>query len=105
METITDNFRRNLVVYITFVFVLISRATMYSPWLEDWDSVQYALALDDYSIANHTPHPPGYPVYIATGRIIDIFAKNDVFALTLLSVVAGSGLFFGIFLPGSKNDE
>lgn len=37
--------------------------------LEDIDSVNFALGLRDFDVATHRPHPPGYPVYIAIGKI------------------------------------
>lgn len=40
-----------------------------APSLEDIDSANFALALRDYDVAQHQPHPPGYPVYIALGRL------------------------------------
>lgn len=39
-------------------------------WLEDIDSVNFALGLRDFDIAAHRPHPPGYPVYIAVGKVM-----------------------------------
>src|SRR5919109_3285326 len=40
-----------------------------APSLEDIDSINFALGLRDFDPAAHQPHPPGYPVYIALGRI------------------------------------
>jgi hypothetical protein len=40
-----------------------------SPSLEDIDSINFALGLHDFDPALHQPHPPGYPVYIALGRV------------------------------------
>lgn len=37
--------------------------------LEDIDSVNFALGVRDFDPATHRPHPPGYPVYIALGKI------------------------------------
>jgi hypothetical protein len=37
--------------------------------LEDIDSVNFALGIRDFDIAAHRPHPPGYPVYIALGKL------------------------------------
>lgn len=38
-------------------------------WLEDIDSVNFALGVRDFDVAAHRPHPPGYPVYIAAGKV------------------------------------
>src|SRR5262245_55331264 len=38
------------------------------PSLEDIDSINFALGLRDFDPAQHQPHPPGYPVFIALGR-------------------------------------
>ncbi len=40
-----------------------------APSLEDIDSVNFALGVRDFDVATHRPHPPGYPVYIALGKI------------------------------------
>lgn len=37
--------------------------------LEDIDSVNFALGVRDFDVATHRPHPPGYPVYIALGKV------------------------------------
>ncbi len=37
--------------------------------LEDIDSVNFALGLRHFDVAQHRPHPPGYPVYIALGKV------------------------------------
>ena len=40
-----------------------------APSLEDIDSINFALGLRHFDVANHQPHPPGYPVYIALGHV------------------------------------
>ena len=35
--------------------------------LEDIDSINFALGLRHFDVAQHQPHPPGYPVYIGIG--------------------------------------
>jgi hypothetical protein len=37
--------------------------------LEDIDSVNFALGLRDFDVAQHRPHPPGYPLYMAIGKL------------------------------------
>ena len=48
---------------------LAAHLAFLAPSLEDIDSINFALGLRQYDVAQHQPHPPGYPVYIALGRI------------------------------------
>lgn len=78
--------------------------TAHLPWLapslEDIDSINFALGLHHFDPGLHQPHPPGYPVYIALGRLLHPFAalvrtdatpdRVDALALALLSAVAGA---------------
>ncbi len=36
--------------------------------LEDEDSVNMALGVEEFNVARYAPHPPGYPVYIALAK-------------------------------------
>lgn len=68
----------------------LARVRFLSKWLEDWDSVQFALGLHNFSIINHQPHPPGYPIYILMGKFFLLLTQNDTLALTLMSAFFGS---------------
>jgi hypothetical protein len=37
--------------------------------LEDFDSVNFALGVEQFDVSRHRPHPPGYPVYVALAKI------------------------------------
>ncbi|MBI4058758.1 glycosyltransferase family 39 protein [Candidatus Microgenomates bacterium] len=74
---------------ITLVIFLL-RLIFLSPWLEDWDSVQFAMALHHYSIVENLPHAPGYPLYILLGKIFYFFFRDDNKALTMMSALFGS---------------
>ncbi|MCG3151703.1 MAG: hypothetical protein GEEBNDBF_00984 [bacterium] len=39
----------------------------HSRYLARWDSAQYALALEQFDVRLHQPHPPGYPAYVVSG--------------------------------------
>jgi hypothetical protein len=36
--------------------------------LEDIDSINFAMGVEDFDVARHQPHPPGYPVFIALAK-------------------------------------
>ena len=40
-----------------------------APALEDIDSINFGMGLRHFAPALHQPHPPGYPVYMALGRL------------------------------------
>ena len=70
------------------------------------DSTNFALAIDRYDPAEHQPHPPGYPIHVAFGRVIasayravgDMGAEvaTAVASLRLWSLFCGLLAAFGI---------
>ena len=59
--------------------------------LYDWDAVQFALALSEYDVGKHQPHPPGYILYVALGRLVNAWLDDPAAAYVALAV-AFSGL-------------
>jgi hypothetical protein len=51
------------------VIYLAAHLASLPPTLEDSDSVNFALGVRDFDIERHQPHPPGYPVFIALGKV------------------------------------
>jgi Protein O-mannosyl-transferase TMEM260-like len=64
--------------------------------LDDIDSVNFALGVRHFDVANHQPHPPGYPLFIALGKIATPMlravgvAAPDVRGLAVWSALAGA---------------
>src|SRR5438132_871494 len=58
--------------------------------LEDLDSINFALGLRRFDVAAHRPHPPGYPVYIAAGKLVRAIVPDEAKALGVISGVAGA---------------
>ena len=48
---------------------LVAHLLQLAPDLGDIDSINFALGLRHFDPTAHQPHPPGYPVYIALGRL------------------------------------
>jgi hypothetical protein len=92
-----------------------------APSLEDIDSINFALGLRDFDPAAHQPHPPGYPAYIAAGRLVLAAVRAvrpelpqvavEALALSLLSALAGAaaiafgGLVFRALALQTSLDE
>ncbi len=69
-----------------------------SRWLDDWDSVNFALALDSFDLLKHQPHPPGFPVYVAAGKLVHFVVAGHAAALTLVSSLSGAAVAAMVFV-------
>lgn len=74
--------------------------------LEDIDSINFALGIHHFDVARHQPHPPGYPVFIALGKVTTPLVRRlsaegaEARAMGLLSTLSGTalvGLLFVLF--------
>src|SRR5688500_18286685 len=76
---------------------LLTRLPFVRPTPVNWDSVQFALALDRFDLHDHQPHPPGYILYVWMGRAIRSLLEatgtmggDAGLGLALLSVLFGA---------------
>jgi hypothetical protein len=76
---------------------LLAHLPFLPPTLEDIDSVNFALGVNDFDVARHQPHPPGYPVYIALSKLSAAVLGNGARALAVWSVLAGCALIVLLF--------
>ena len=58
--------------------------------LEDHDSINFALGVRHFDVAQHQPHPPGYPLYILVAKGVHAIGASEVHTLSLLSIVSGA---------------
>ena len=75
--------------------------------LEDIDSVNFALGVRDFDVADHRPHPPGYPVYIGMGKVMAsavaalsrarLASAVEAKALSVLSLLAAVAMSFLLY--------
>ncbi len=65
--------------------------------LWDWDEALFCLGMRSYDVTSHHPHPPGFPVYIALGRIVRTVIHSDFRALQAVNLIAGMLVFPAIF--------
>ncbi len=69
-------------------FILYSVTASYA--LEDYDSINFAMAVNNYDLVKDAPHPPGAPVYIASVKLLNSLLNNITLALTLASAFGGA---------------
>ncbi|HEY7521594.1 MAG TPA: glycosyltransferase family 39 protein [Methylomirabilota bacterium] len=76
-----------LVAAALAVLTVLSRLPYRARMLYNWDAVQFALALREYDVVKHQPHPPGYILYVGLGRLVNGWLGDPTAAYVALAVV------------------
>src|SRR3970040_479955 len=85
---------------------VLSRLPYRARMLYNWDAVQFALALGEYDVVKHQPHPPGYILYVALGRLAHGWGGDAGAAYVLLAVAfSGAGTFVVYLLARAIYDR
>src|SRR6267142_286456 len=79
------------------VLTLVSRWPYRARMLYNWDAVQFALALHEFDIAKHQPHPPGYLLYVALGRLLNASLGDPTLAYVALAMLFSAGTTFVLY--------
>jgi hypothetical protein len=66
-----------------------------SPW--EWDEMLFARALHRFDVSAHTPHPPGFPVFVMLGRAAYTIVHDEHRAYVAVAFVFGSLLSASLF--------
>ena len=54
--------------------------------LEDLDSINFALGVRHFDVAQHQPHPPGYPFYILIAKGVRLVSGSELSAPELIAL-------------------
>jgi hypothetical protein len=65
--------------------------------LYNWDAVQFALALREFDVAKHQPHPPGYLLYVGLGRLLNAPLGDPTLAYVALAMLFSAGSTFVLY--------
>ncbi|MCL6648994.1 MAG: glycosyltransferase family 39 protein [Chloroflexi bacterium] len=71
---------------------LLSRLPFRTSMLFNWDSANFALATRWYDVTQHQPHPPGYLLYVAVGRLLLPLFDEANAALVAVSLALSVGV-------------
>ncbi|MEO5821756.1 MAG: hypothetical protein ABIT71_14735 [Vicinamibacteraceae bacterium] len=100
------------------LFALLLHVVAGPGHLDDVDAINFTLGVRDFDVAQHQPHPPGYPILIAAGKVVAGLAHAasglsflvpapwtavpvETAALSLLAMLAG-GLLIVAMLPVAR---
>jgi hypothetical protein len=84
------------------ILTVLSRIPFTSKYLYHMDSVQFALALENYDITLHQPHPPGYFLYVMLGRLINLFIKDANSTFIFISILFSGLAVVAIYYLGKE---
>jgi hypothetical protein len=70
--------------------------------LTGWDPIQFALGLQNFDMAHHQPHPPGYLGHMAFAWMLARGGLDTGEAVRWASLLAGSGAVFATFFLGRR---
>ena len=79
------------------IVTLLSRWPYRARMLYNWDAVQFALALREFDIAKHQPHPPGYLLYVGLGRLLNAWVGDPTLAYVALAMLFSAGTTFVLY--------
>jgi Dolichyl-phosphate-mannose-protein mannosyltransferase len=77
---------------------IVSRLPYRTRMLYNWDAVQFALALSEYDIAKHQPHPPGYILYVMMGHALNVWLRDATAAYVTLAVIVSGLTTFAVYV-------
>jgi len=82
------------------LLTVLSRLPYRTRMLYNWDAVQFALALREYDVVKHQPHPPGYILYVALGRLVNTWLDNPTATYVVLAVACSGLTTFVVYFLG-----
>ena len=65
-------------------------------WWE-WDEILFGRALRHFDVSKHAPHPPGFPVFVALGKLANALLHDEFAALVAVNFVFASLLAAALF--------
>jgi len=98
----STNDKRAVKALLLFAVTVVTRLPFTSRFLYNWDAVQYALGTQNYNITYHQPHPPGYLLYVAAGKALNLLTDDPNGSFVLLSILASGLAVSSLYLFGAR---
>src|SRR5690242_20716392 len=76
---------------VTLLFLVVTRWPLAPKYLYYFDSVNFALALEDFNPALHQPQPPGYPLFVALARVFHLWIAAPHRVFLAIGILAALG--------------
>ncbi|MBI3243389.1 MAG: glycosyltransferase family 39 protein [Chloroflexi bacterium] len=92
--------RDNVVAGLLFLAGLASRLLFPSHILYHWDSVNFAFAINEFSVAKEQPQPPGYIVYVWLTQLVNAVTRDAQITMLAISFIASALSVAALFYLG-----
>jgi hypothetical protein len=89
--------RQRTIVLIVALVCAVTRFLAVARSVWEWDEALFTMAMRDYDVRMHHPHPPGFPVYIAMAKLVRFVVHDDFRALQTVNVIAATLVFVAVF--------
>ncbi|PYQ32706.1 MAG: hypothetical protein DMF57_12030 [Acidobacteria bacterium] len=83
--------QRTALLVISLI-VALTRWFALSRTLWDWDEALFVNAMRHFDVRQHHPHPPGFPLFIATAKLLRLVIPDDFHALQGVNFLAAVAL-------------
>lgn len=79
--------RTDLIISLLIIIItIITRLPFTSKFLYEWDSASYALAFQNFNIAQEQPQAPGYILFVGLGKAVNYIFNDPNTSMIFLSV-------------------
>lgn len=85
-------FEKRLLLVVSIV-VALTRFLAVARSINDWDEGLFSMGVAEYDVNRHHPHPPGYPLFVATAKAFHLLGLNEFRCLQVV-VLLGACLLF-----------
>src|SRR6266508_2594191 len=86
---------------VVFALLLLTRVPAMASYLSI-DNVNLALSLEKFDPRIHQPQPPGYPLFVLFGRMVNVFLRDAARSFAVIALVVSGLSLVAAYLLGKK---
>ena len=76
---------RTILILLALLWLGLRIPHFFARYSFDWDSANYARGVAKFDVINHQPHPPGYPLWVMSARVVKPWVGNAMRAQVIVA--------------------